>query len=76
MKAMLAARLQDTRIYQEAFQEGYREGYQIGKREAQEEIALRLLERRDSLEETAAIVDLPIEEIQQIAQQFSDSPQV
>lgn len=56
--------LKHTRIYQDAKAEG--------RRKAQVEIALRLLEQGRSLEETAEILELSIADLQHLTQQSTD----
>jgi predicted transposase/invertase (TIGR01784 family) len=62
---MLVGRLEDTRFYQEAKAEGREEAHQ----EFRPRVIHCLLSREFSLEDIAEILELPVEEVTQIAQQ-------
>lgn len=61
VKAMLGLTLEATRVYREAKAEG--------ERECKLKMVPKLLARGLNVEEVAGIVELPFEEIRQIAQQ-------
>lgn len=58
VEAMLGSTFEETRIYQDL------------ERQTKLKVAARMLEWGDSVEKVARIIDLPIEEVQQIAAQL------
>jgi predicted transposase/invertase (TIGR01784 family) len=65
--------LKKTKVYQEALEEGREEGRQEGREEgklaAQLKILPKLLQRGDSLEEIADLLELEVEVVREMSQQ-------
>ncbi|MDB9314180.1 hypothetical protein PN462_13795 [Spirulina sp. CS-785/01] len=57
--------LKQTRFYQEAFAEGREEGREEGVQQMQQEFIQRLLNRGNSPEDIAQLLDIPLETVQQ-----------
>jgi len=61
--------LKKTKVYQEAWEEGYQKGREEGKLAAQLKILPKLLQRGDSLEEIADLLELEVEVVREMSQQ-------
>jgi len=61
--------LKKTKVYQEAWEEGYQKGREEVKLAAQLKILPKLLQRGDSLEEIADLLELEVEVVREMSQQ-------
>ncbi len=63
--------LKKTKVYQEAWEEGYQKGREEGREEGKlaQLILPKLLQRGDSLEEIADLLELEVEVVREMSQQ-------
>ncbi|RAM48663.1 MAG: hypothetical protein C6Y22_26325 [Hapalosiphonaceae cyanobacterium JJU2] len=70
IEAMLGlSELKNTKVYQEAFTEGKQQGLEEGKQKTQLEAIPKMIQLGLSLEAIAQVLDLPVEVVEQVAQQ-------
>lgn len=62
--------LKNTKVYQEAFTEGKQQGLEEGKQKTQLEAIPKMIQLGLSLEAIAQVLDLPVEVVEQVAQQL------
>jgi predicted transposase/invertase (TIGR01784 family) len=65
--------LKQTRFYQEAFEEGREEGIEIGELSGKLVSVPFMLQLGATVEQVAAILNLPLEKVREVAQQSSQS---